>query len=462
MIHLARFAGLALVLSLVGCAVPPPPPAPPAPVRLGLQQAWVQAVAGPGWAVRALTDEDSCPTMRWAGGSAPLQPRSVPGDEPPPPGNTQPERKPTQFTLHACEAAWPPGAARVEVGSIALKAPAEELRRIVVIGDTGCRLKATERDFQDCNDATAWPFARVLARALALQPDLVVHVGDYHYRESPCPAGRAGCAGSPWGYGDDTWQADFFRPARALLAAAPWVFVRGNHEACNRAGQGWLRYLDPVTGPPRTCEPESPAKGFNAGDFTPPFAVPLSPRSQLVVFDSSEVGSRTPPRDSPAWALWRGQMDAVAQLAGQRAQTLFVNHHPSLAFSPSLLGLPTPASSGLTPLLQDAFASRLFPAGVQATLHGHLHIHEVLGFASNHPATLVIGNGGSAASGRLNAAQALRGQPRPGALVETFQSHTEFGFTLLTATPEGWLLQAFNTLGQPVGSCSLAGQKLGC
>ena len=452
---------LAVALTLAGCAAPPPPaPAPAAP--LGLQQAWVQAVAGPGWAVRALTGDAACPTLTWPGGSAAMQERSAPGDEPPPPGNTQPERKPTHFALRACEAPWPADAGQVQVDGVTLQAPATELRRIVVIGDTGCRLKATEREFQDCNDPAAWPFPRVLARALALKPDLVVHVGDYHYRESPCPAGMRGCKDSPWGYGDDTWQADFFQPARALLAAAPWVFVRGNHEACSRAGQGWLRYLDATPGPARACQAETAVQGVNEGDFTPPFAVPLSSRSQLIVFDSSEIGSHTPARTSPAWGRWREQLDRVADLAGERAQSLFVNHHPSLAFSPSVLGGAAPARSGLTPLLQDAAGSRLFPAGVQATLHGHLHIHEVLGFATNQPASLVIGNGGSSASGRLTASAALKAEPLPGVKVESFQSHGEFGLSLLSATPQGWLLQAFNTLGQPMGTCRLTGQKLRC
>ncbi len=52
------------------------------------------------------------------------------------------------------------------------------------------------------------------------------------------------CAGSPWGYGWDAWNADFFTPAAPLLAAAPWAAVRGNHESCARAGQGWWRFLD--------------------------------------------------------------------------------------------------------------------------------------------------------------------------------------------------------------------------
>lgn len=449
-----RAAAFALALLLAGCAAPPPEPAAPAPTPVGLQQAWVQAVAGPGWAVRALTGEARCPTLQWAGGSAAMLERSAPGEEAAPAGNTQPEVKPTRFTLRACEAAWPAGAAEVQLDGLRLRAPATELRRIVVIGDTGCRLKASERDFQACNDAVAWPLRRVLARALALRPDLIVHVGDYHYRESPCPAGMAGCAGSPWGYGDDAWQADFFAPARELLAAAPWVFVRGNHEACNRAGQAWLRYLDAETGTARRCTDD--------GDFTAPFAVPLSPRSQLIVFDSAEVGSRTPPRGSAAWARWRAQLDRVGELAQGRAQSLFLSHHPSLAFSPSLTGLPGSARSGLTPLLQDAFGQRLFPPGVQAALHGHLHIHQLLGFASNHPASLIIGNGGSAASGRIATAAALAREPLPGARVETFQSHTEFGLTLLSATPQGWQLRAFNALGQPLAQCQLSGTQLRC
>ncbi|MEO6276848.1 metallophosphoesterase [Roseateles sp.] len=470
MIHCARFPSpsfavltglLAALLAVAGCTTPSPAAPPPAP--LGLQQAWVQAVAGPGWVVRALTGE-ACPTMRWAGASAVMQERSAPGDEPQPPGKKQPAGKPTSFTLRACEAPFPADATSVQVGAITLNAPKAEPRRIVVIGDTGCRLKASGRNFQPCNDPAGWAFPRVLARALVLKPDLVIHVGDYHYRESPCPSGMAGCAQSPWGYGDDTWQADFFRPATALLAAAPWVFVRGNHEACSRAGQGWLRYLDAETGPARACAQAGPGlnDGISEGDFTAPFAVPLSSRSQLIVFDSSEVGDATPPVDSPAWARWRQQLDRVTELASQRAQSLFLSHHPSLAYSPGASGKPGPARSGLTPLLQDAFGARLFPPGVQATLHGHLHIHQVLGFASNQPASLVIGNGGSATTGRIDTRAALAAEPLPGASLETFQSHAEFGFTLLTATPQGWLLRAFDTLGQPLTSCSLAGQKLRC
>src|SRR4051812_14374022 len=126
MIHCARFPWRAVLIAalsaLAGCAgapppTPPTPAAPPAPA--GVQQAWVQAAAGPGWVVRALPGE-ACPTMRWAGAVAVMQERSAPGDEPPPPGNKQAQSKPSHFTLRACEAAWPAGAASVQVGAITL------------------------------------------------------------------------------------------------------------------------------------------------------------------------------------------------------------------------------------------------------------------------------------------------------------------------------------------------------
>lgn len=93
------------------------------------------------------------------------------------------------------------------------------------------------------------------ATAAKLQPDLVMHIGDYHYRENACPSDIAGCKDSPWGYGWDTWEADLFKPAAPLLAAAPWIVVRGNHEECARAGQGWFRLLDTQAySAKRTCD----------------------------------------------------------------------------------------------------------------------------------------------------------------------------------------------------------------
>jgi hypothetical protein len=74
----------------------------------------------------------------------------------------------------------------------------------------------------------------------------------------PCPAGNTGCANSPYGYGWEAWNADFFEPSEPQLAVAPWIMVRGNHETCDRAGDGWFRFLDHAK-PPSACEKFGPS-----------------------------------------------------------------------------------------------------------------------------------------------------------------------------------------------------------
>ena len=106
-----------------------------------------------------------------------------------------------------CEVAIPAGTSAAQVKGQALALPHGEPSRIVVIGDTGCRIKGAE--IQNCN--SEWPFESVAKAAAAAQPQLVIHVGDYLYREDACPAGLLPqkCGGSPHGDNWETWNADF-------------------------------------------------------------------------------------------------------------------------------------------------------------------------------------------------------------------------------------------------------------
>jgi hypothetical protein len=130
--------------------------------------------------------------------------------------------------------------------------PKATVQRIVLLGDTGCRIKISANGqgdpLQDCSSADAWPWARIARAAAREKPDLVIHVGDYHYREyceDPLRCTPLRERGVVVSYGWVGWQADFFAPAAPLLAQAPWVFVRGNHENCDRGGEGWMRFLSP-------------------------------------------------------------------------------------------------------------------------------------------------------------------------------------------------------------------------
>lgn len=160
-------------------------------------------VLGEGGAAvaRVISSAARCPAITRDGRNEAMTLRATPQTLPLRATQSPPqESKPSAFPVLTCEALIPAGTRTLSVAGKPLPIPAPVITRIVVIGDTGCRLKRNG-SYQDCNNPEAFPFAQVAAAAAAWKPQLVVHVGDYHYREDPCPASRPGCAGSPWGYG---------------------------------------------------------------------------------------------------------------------------------------------------------------------------------------------------------------------------------------------------------------------
>ena len=447
---------MSLVL-LVGCAAQP---SAPATVAANPTVAWVQANSEGGWSVRAAMAGPACPLLAWSAGSKLMQLRVGPSTVATRRPASEIEAKASVFAGLVCEAEFPAAVTSVRVGEQVLTAPRFAPLRIVLIADTGCRLKRADRAYQDCNDSSRWPFAEVARSAAAKRPDLVVHVGDIHYRESPCPAERAGCAGSPWGYGEDTWQADFFNPAAELLRAAPWVFVRGNHESCARAGVGWYRYFDArAWEPTRSCvEPQHDAQG----DFSEPHAVSLSATSQFIVFDSSATSAQPYAVDAAAHRNYLAQFAQVERLSARMPHNIFLNHHPVLGFGGSHDGKPKPGNAGLTSVMQSAHPQRLFAASIELVLNGHVHLFEALGFSSDHPAALVVGNAGSAMEGWIDEDSALAAQPTTGAVVQSFATHPDYGFATLDATDGGWRLTAWSVKGELLRVCQINGARLTC
>jgi len=153
--------------------------------------AWVQATAS-GFDARLVTSAATCPTLHTDKGDVAMTIRAPASAD---------------FPL-VCDAAIPAGAAQAKIGDAVLPLPVANPQRILVLGDTGCRIKGSA--LQACNDPAKWPFPQLAEAAAKLKPDLTIHVGDYLYRESACPPGNQGCAGSPWGDNWTTWQADFY------------------------------------------------------------------------------------------------------------------------------------------------------------------------------------------------------------------------------------------------------------
>jgi hypothetical protein len=422
-----RAAVLAAMLLLLTLAPPPRPAAAhtSAQTGAGLLAAWVEL--GPGGAViaRVIVDRAACPNIDLNGQPRPMQVRAGPS---------------AAFAVLVCELTVPPGTTSAVVEGRALPLPRPNPQRIVVLGDTGCRIASFAA--QACNDPAAWPWARVARSAASFAPDLVIHVGDYLYREAPCPTGFAGCAGSPFGDNWPTWQADFFGPAEPLLRAAPWVVVRGNHEDCNREGLGWFRFLDPRP-LPAGCDM-----------FTEPYAVPLGDL-QLLVFDDSAAPNGEPPPDM--LAIYTAQVARARALAGDRAWFLV---HTGVRVI-GHLGVQNGVEQLYRNSVTLAAAGALdLPPGVQLHLGGHTHLFEALGFNPPRPPQLISGNAGTQLDDPVTTP--LAGLPVFDTTVAFGTNAAQFGY--LTGLPlgRGWSFTERDVNGAAVTTCAVADLTLRC
>jgi hypothetical protein len=450
-------------LALAGCAMLPLPREPTTPG--GTLYTFVVLSEEGTPIARAITSAATCPSLEQDGVTSAMTVRAPPGTMPLRPTVSAPSAsKPSAFPVLTCEAALRPGVTHATIDGRTLPLPKATPRTIVVLGDSGCRMADAGEVFQACNDKTRWPFPAIADTAAASAPDLVIHVGDYHYRENACPPGNEGCAGSVWGYGWDVWEADFFAPAAKLLAAAPWIVVRGNHESCARAGQGWWRFLDPrLFAAKQSCN--DPADDA-VGDFSEPYAVPLGtePDTQVVVFDSSRVGVTPLPRDSAMYATYRTQYQRAFALGSRRASTFFVNHHPVLAFAPNPATprTPYPGNAGLQSVLQTLEPVALFPPDVKALISGHVHLFEVVSFSSPHPAQFVSGIGGDWVDTELPLPLSPDETPAPAAVISNIVATNRFGFMTMERDGARWTMTARDVRGQPMTRCVLDGRRADC
>ncbi len=334
-----------------------------------------------------------------------------------------------------------------------------------MIGDTGCRLKASEKAYQACNDPARYPFARIAALAASWRPQLVVHVGDYLYRENPCADGNDACAGSPWGYGWDAWNADLFAPGAPLFAAAPWVVVRGNHENCARAGQGWWRLLDPrPLEPRRDC---NDADDDGVGDASRPYAVPLGDGAQIIVADLANAGDKPTPASDPRFGPFEASYLEIRRLAQTGAYTFIATHKPIFGLAATETdGDVTlhPATAGITSVF-ETLDPDILPKTIDVVLSGHVHLWEQVSFPARYPTQFITGF-----SGTEEDVVSLPAELPPGLSLAPGESPDGFsswvgGFGYMTLERRGqksWSAKVWNISGRVVDRCFIHQRRSRC
>ncbi len=359
--------------------------------------------------------------------------------------HTRVESPAANFPLLICESHIPAGTkkASVEAGSQSFKLalPVANPKKIVIIGDTGCRLKDTPETpggsaaIQSCEDPEQWPFPQVAHAAAGEKPDLVIHVGDYLYREMKCPDPSK--CGSISGYEWPSWNADFFAPASDLLQAAPWIFVRGNHEDCGRAWQGFYFLLDPR---------ELSQLGPCTTPYTAPYVVKLGTQ-QFVVLDSAHANdTKAPARETDEYTK---QYRAILAQGLQNGWLL--THRPVWGFR-SVSGKALPLNATLEAAWEKAGVKR---SNVSLVVAGHIHLFELLSFeAESHlPPQLVVGDSGTQLAPPLPSD--LAGTKLANKVVARGQSFNSFSYGLMTREASGWRLRMRNQKGGDQADCDL-------
>jgi Calcineurin-like phosphoesterase len=405
---------------------------------------WVQATST-GYEARLVTSAASCPTLRTDKGDAAMTLRAAATDTFPLvcaaalPANAKSAviRGASKVPCQPASPGCAPGLTRMSAWSQTLPVPVTNPQRILVLGDTGCRIKGAA--LQACNDPEKWPFPALAKAAAGLKPDLVIHVGDYLYRESQCPAGNAGCAGSPWGDNWTTWNADFYDPAAPLLAAAPIVLVRGNHEDCKRAGPGWFRLQGPGA--------------FDAAapclTHVPQFLVDLG-ALKLAVLDDNNSDEAT--LDTGQAQIYAAELDSLMREPGP---VWLVHHRPAWAAITGPLGIPIGGNLSLIEAsrMLSAKGEPPVPHPVSLMLSGHIHTFESINYDQDVPPQIVAGNGGD----RLDPTPAnLRGTQfvgHGGVTVADGLSVGGFGFLLMTRMADGWTIDLYDPAAKPKGQC---------
>ena len=369
----------------------------------------------------------------------------------------------TAFPILVCEFLVPAGTKKLELKGRKLPLPPDALQSVAVIGDTGCRIGADSDndsdDSQDCDQVSEWPFSELAANVAKRKPQVLVHVGDYIYREV-----------APWGDNWNTWMLDFFKPAKPLLEAAPWIATRGNHEICCRNGQGYMLFLDTTL-----AQDQKPAA---CKDLLDPVTVSVGGQ-QFAVIDSSfaaddlptnknmcSADKTNPASDCPATGCttnaYAGQFTAIA--AQKPANAWLVSHRPVWGFKNKSFKKDDPLNATLQGGL-TAWNGQL-PPGLSLAIAGHIHVWETMSFADQRSPQFVLGNGGTQLGHEIKNKK-FKGAKVGGTTVSYGYSVDKWGFTIFTPKNRkkldgNWTATYYSTKGNDKLTCSVTPTAVSC
>ena len=218
-----------------------------------------------------------------------------------------------------------------------------------------------------------------------------------------------------------------------LTVTAPLVLVRGNHEECSRAGEGFLRLMGPGRfDPAAPCDPH-----------LAPFTVSLSGASLAVIDDANAPDTDVDDAMVPVYAA---EFEKLAEIPGP---VWFAAHRPIWAAISGPMNMPIGGNATLI----AAAGKKLLPPNVALMLSGHIHSFEAINYDGKLAPQIVAGNGGD----NLDVTpRDLRGaifQGHSGVRVKDGLSVGGFGFLMLTRKQNDWTIDLYDAQGNRKGRC---------
>lgn len=250
-----------------------------------------------------------------------------------------------------------------------------KITKIGVVGDTGCRL--TKSLFQSCSNEKEWPFRSIVKKVKEDKNEMILHLGDYHYREE-C-VDKEKCQGLIAGYQWEPWDKDFFQPMSDLLDQTPMIAIRGNHEDCKRAHWGYRTFLSDGASATSCLEREEARWTTLAGGVLL-INVDTSGISEIPMWSEAE---------EKKWIAYFNELEEKAKTIPH--QKIWLATHKPLYGVVSFKGIPVPSNTFLRKCFEK---SRLYKE-VSLLIAGHLHLASFSSPTAAGPLQIVLGNSGT-------------------------------------------------------------------
>jgi|GEM_PF-7095139 len=316
--------------------------------------------------------------------------------------------------------------------------------KMAVIGDTGCRLtEAKGRGFyQNCNLSNEWPYAQIVQSLIKENYDFAVHTGDYHYREQCTDEKLCPTYSKSVGYGWNAWWDDFYGPSLELFKKSAILFVRGNHEDCNRAYSGWGPLSAYNKEFKSKCEDMEPYQWIEMGDLV------------LINLDDSAFQDRKPSSDKVKnhWLQMLKEISKRISALAIKKEIWLLTHKPIAGYVPDAK-LPEPFA--IADYLKTVITESGLINQVDYFLSGHIHNQQLV-LEDKKLLQIIVGHSGTALDpfGR---------KIKNSKMISVTESKDSFGYALFERKGfKHWNLIFKNKMGTTELFCKIKEKKVSC